>query len=746
MSSSFWIQRSGPGLLACCSLLAIGNQAFAQDNDAENLEFEEIVITGSGSRLPADVTSVPGSVTLISADDLKLQSAISSDLGQMLANTIPGMGPSAKDGNNFSQTIRGRKPAFFIDGLPQSAALRGGGRDLRIVNPNVIERVEVIRGSTSIYGLGGSGGIVNYITKRPTNEGVEFFSEVGFSAALSNLESDGFEYTAAQGVSGKSGNIDFVGNVSYVSRGLYYDADGDLIPPDPTGQTGLADSDEWSFLGKIGIDFSDNVRLEVMATHQDFQVDTDYTTAQGDWSQGIKSVGELKQDNNFSLYGGLLTFDFIGEEDPSSHNTLLRSSLIIDNIFASSSLEAQIFYQDTGYTWRHLDFLPIAPTLGGYPPEGSQLQTDSSKRGGRIDIQTPIETGGLNGSLLWGMDYTIDRTGESLVDGRVYTSTLEQKSFAIFAQAQVDITDQLHVRGGIRYDDFKLDIPDFQALDHFDPTLTHSVIGTNLKYDSITGNVGLVYDLTDELNVFASWSRGFSIGDVLRSLRGLSPQSQGPSQTIEVAGLGLLIEPVSVDSYEAGLRYNGERIEGSVTGFYSSSDLGASFDAVTLETIRAPERIWGLEIALKAKITDGFSLGTSTAIQDSKTDSNNDGDWDGPLDFSRVPPIRLLTFAEWQFAEGWNARLQADTLFDESRFTAPFGAFERDVEGYTLFDLFVSGPFMGGKISLGVENLFNKQYFPLATYMNCQDDPIFYSFCATAAPGARGTIRFSINY
>ena len=47
----------------------------------------------------------------------------------------------------------------LIGGVQQSTPLRNGGRDLRIIDPSAIERIEVIKGATSIYSNGADGGI-----------------------------------------------------------------------------------------------------------------------------------------------------------------------------------------------------------------------------------------------------------------------------------------------------------------------------------------------------------------------------------------------------------------------------------------------------------------------------------------------------------------------------------------------------------------------------------------------------------
>src|SRR5690606_3518279 len=132
---------------------------------------------------------------------------------------------------------------------------------------------------------------------------------------------------------------------------------------------------------------------------------------------------ELKRQNNFVFFGGLVMFDFIGAVDPSSRNTLLSTSLIVDEIM-DSTIKLQTFYKDSQFIWRHLDFIAAFPTLAGVRPDGSQLVTENSKVGARLDIRTPLDFTGLEGVLLWGVDFTQDKTEETLVDGRTRTSEL----------------------------------------------------------------------------------------------------------------------------------------------------------------------------------------------------------------------------------------------------------------------------------------------------------------------------------
>jgi iron complex outermembrane receptor protein len=83
---------------------------------------------------------------------------------------VLGLSASSGTSSNFAQTLRGHAALVMIDGVPQSTPLKKGAVGMRSLDPNVIERIEVIKGATSIYGNGAAGGIINYITKKPNTD------------------------------------------------------------------------------------------------------------------------------------------------------------------------------------------------------------------------------------------------------------------------------------------------------------------------------------------------------------------------------------------------------------------------------------------------------------------------------------------------------------------------------------------------------------------------------------------------
>ncbi|WP_286396005.1 TonB-dependent receptor plug domain-containing protein [Myroides odoratimimus] len=119
----------------------------------------EIIITAG--RKPEHTSTVPSSITILTKQEIETQSDINSNIGYILGNTVPGLATATNKVANTGQTLRGRPLLVLIDGIPQSLPLMNGARSIRSLDPYVIERIEVIKGATSIYGNGSAGGIIN---------------------------------------------------------------------------------------------------------------------------------------------------------------------------------------------------------------------------------------------------------------------------------------------------------------------------------------------------------------------------------------------------------------------------------------------------------------------------------------------------------------------------------------------------------------------------------------------------------
>ncbi len=136
----------------------------------EEIELEPVVITAS--RIEEPLATVPGSITVITEEEIELQQAVT--VSELLKN-LPGvylqehgtLGEEAKvrlRGSNYNQNL------ILIDGVKVNNPFDGSFDfgDLLVDN---IERIEVVRGAQSaLYGSEAIGGVINIITKKGKEE------------------------------------------------------------------------------------------------------------------------------------------------------------------------------------------------------------------------------------------------------------------------------------------------------------------------------------------------------------------------------------------------------------------------------------------------------------------------------------------------------------------------------------------------------------------------------------------------
>jgi len=219
-----------------------------------------------------------------------------------------------------------------------------------------------------------------------------------------------------------------------------------------------------------------------------------------------------------------------------------------------------------------------------------------------------------------------------------------------------------------------------------------------------------VYYLTDEMDLFGGFSQGFSVSDVRSILRGPA-FSGGAGGTAEI----LNPEAQKVDNYELGLRGDWRTVRGSVVAFFSESELGVTFSNFA-QVNRQPEEIWGIEASLEADVHSQWTVGGTATWLDSRTDLDGDGDLDEELPTRRLPPVKLTGFVDYNPFDWWANRLQL--LYSGTReadgATNFAGAADEIDESFIIFDYYASLRVGPGDLQIGVNNLFNEDYFPVA--------------------------------
>lgn len=139
--------------------------------EEEFIDAGEVVVTAN--RGTSRIADVPARVTLISSAAIASRPVATVD--EMLS-TVPGLNVSRSFGifsHKSSVTMRGlsgneqARVLVMIDGVPVNKS-DGGSVNWNLLDPAMVERIEVVKGpASSMYGSNAMGGAINIITRRP---------------------------------------------------------------------------------------------------------------------------------------------------------------------------------------------------------------------------------------------------------------------------------------------------------------------------------------------------------------------------------------------------------------------------------------------------------------------------------------------------------------------------------------------------------------------------------------------------
>ncbi len=675
------------------------------------LGINEVVV--SATRSIESLNEVPASVNILREKELNDQLALSSDLNDMLAKQVPGFAQSTESASNWGQNLRGRDYLVLIDGIPQSTPLRAVSRDLQTIDAGAVSRVEVIKGATAIYGNGATGGLINYITALPQKDGFESISKVGSNISLSAPENS-MGYRFSQQFMGRNDQLSYNLKGSFEEKGLYKDATGDIIPTNPQGQGGLSDASIYNLYGQVGYDINSQHHIEATYNFYSNDQETDYVTVPGSYP-----------DQKATAQKGNVRGEPQGTR--ANHNARINYSWL--DFIGNTSLDATAYIQDYetvfGYTTYYRD--------------GGQSYLLSEKAGFRLNLDSPFTLSEyVEGSIVYGVDLLSDNTQQKLLDGRTFTPKMQMDSYAPYAQIKAIFYDNWVLKGGMRYEGINIDVPSYTTVERIDGQGGYqggvNIEGGSLDYSAFTYNLGLSYKKFQAFNPYVSLSQGFSIADLGRTLR--SATEPTTVQRIDP-------EPVIVQNYELGVNSSFDIFRGSISGFVSTSDLGSSYQVDNdgnFGIVRSPEIVYGVEVSANARPTSNLGLGATYSLTEGRSDNNNNGSYTDPVDEflvnSRISPPKLTAYAEYQFTSKLNTKITMLHSGSRERFEPSNGSFapyKNNVEAYTVFDLTSTYELPFGSFSLGVQNLFNADYFPAIS----QWAGAYFGTGYSKAPGTR---------
>lgn len=477
--------------------------AFAAQNAASAV-LEEIIVTAQ--KRSENLQDVPISVAAFTADGLKragINNVMNLDMvtpglvmQRQLGNAIPvlrGISTSSSAPGNENPV------AYYVDGvyLPYMSSNN--------FPLNNLERIEVLKGPQgTLFGRNATGGLVNVVTKDPTQE---FSTDVEVSIA--NYERFGGEAYISGGLTD---------NIAADLAVVYYDQN-DYYGKNVRTGNGIGYEDNLSLRSKIVIDVSEDTRVKLAAAFSDNQGDNGMTR---------------KVYPGFSAFGSVTPngfHDIDSTFDPGWDTQYTSFSMHVEHEAENVNFLSLTAYSESeGFHHLDQDNTP-APVID------ARLFTDGDMFSQEFQISSNYDS-----PLQWitGIFYMQSLEGYkpfSINGTALHNNHQDTTSYAGFVQATYALTDATNLTAGFRY-----------TKDEREATV-ESLVGApsgklEKSWTDPNFRIALDHRLSDKTMIYASYNTGFKSGTynmVSLTLNPANPNSKPAN-------------PETLDAYEIGLK------------------------------------------------------------------------------------------------------------------------------------------------------------------------------------------------
>ncbi len=556
----------------CIAGACLGSEAHAQELAA----VPEIVVTGS--REGQLRTEIPSSITVLDRDAI---AEIHPSHPSELLGRVPGVTIQQTNGEGHITGIRqpvGTAAVYLYleDGVPVRASGFFNHNALYEVNLPQSGGVEVIRGpGTALYGSDAIGGIVNAITRAPSQE----------PEANVTLEGGSFGWLRALGSA--SGTWDGLGvraDVNVTHSGGWRDATAyDRQSVTLRADHDLAGGHLKAVLAASNIDQQTgaNSALPLAAYLNTPKVNY--------FPFAFRKVQSVRGSLDWEKEAGPALISLIPYFRWSTMDLLPTFTLTFDPVnyttgYSSAGLLAKYRYDFTPWRTRVIAGIDL-----DYSPGSRQEDRIAAARTGAIFTS-----------------YT--------TVGRIYDYNVTFWQAAPYLQIETSPIENLRITGGLRFDalgykyDNKLSDGAFATPIPSGVRTYFRPADTKIDYTRATPSFGATYTFSSALNAFASYKQSFRVPQ----------ESQLFRQGSNVDSLGL--KPVVADSYEIGLRGTIAREFGWDISAYK---MVKRDDILTLTTGAGPTqtnngktRHQGVEAAVAWQMTSEIRLNTAVSFSE----------------------------------------------------------------------------------------------------------------------------------
>ena len=579
---------SGLGLALSPSVPAQDSADRSGNTQLETIEVfaDRVVEDTSIGRNLLDVREMGRSIQVIDNSLIETVKPVAIEDILFLSSNISYLGDNDGRENNF--VVRGFQTAPVLrDGFRVETF--GGITDPELYN---IDRIEVLKGPDSIlYGEANPGGLINMRLKRPLAEDHNEFSvDVGTNPFVSPRFDLG-------------GGLGNGADLRYRLVGLYQRDDGWRDYDNDNERFFIAPSLSWAM--------TDSTLLTVIAeiTEDDFQAD---------FGTAIDVDGELTAP--------------IGQVNNHPQDTMDRHARtvgadLVHQFSTQLQAEVRVRYFESGYDYSAL-LLPFGLDAASYQymRVPAQQAQDNEEVAVQFNVNGDFNVAGLRNRVSAGVDYresTVENAtrfmffpvfldwrnpdysvlplpAEDIPLAPGFYSNEDITRVGVFLQNHLNLTDQLMLSAGVRYDDVERE------------PLEGSSTSTQ-EYDSTSFQAGFRYDLLDTVSLFANYSESFSPNF------GLDKNSN-------------VLEPETGSGYEVGLK--GFLFDGSLGYTLAYFDIEKSNVAIADpsaqptdpnpfgQVAQGKQESQGFELDITGELTDGWLVTASMGYSD--TEDEND--------------------------------------------------------------------------------------------------------------------------
>ena len=483
-------------VLAACSGHA--TTGLAQATRASSRDVEELIVFGTqgardsttGSRLDLTLLETPATVDIIDGDairariDMSILEAATRSAG-LTTEANPGNGGSSIAARGFNGQGSVTK---LYDG---SSYYTAAGTITFPFDTWGVERVEVLKGPSSVlYGEGGIGGAINVIPRRPqrsrqgdvrviVGEDSTQFVGVDYTSALGDSAAFRVDYSNSQSDNWVEPNGD--SEAEMLSLAVQWDVSDDLVLS-ARFDTGEQDQMRYFGIPNANGDFvREFVGMNFNVSDSDVHYEDDSIRVKADWqaSENFGLQAELYQLTSDRFWKNAEAYFY-----DSGSRTLERwDPLMLGHDMEHTGLRTNFVFSSSGGGVNASVGFEMNDVSFDRP---TNFFTPANPNGITFDEFDTVNPFNFQPGVLANIT-----TAPFLLDN---TSDVDQ--WAVFGEAQFNLSDRLALVGALRMDDYDTQI------------VRLGRAGIDQQADDVTGRVGLVFDLSEDTALYGQYGTG----------------------------------------------------------------------------------------------------------------------------------------------------------------------------------------------------------------------------------------------